>query len=549
MDPVQRHRPRLFLRRPTALGLYAAAAALTGLAAVALSAHVSGLLLGLAIALLMLIAGAAALQFYTRSARRRTQWHSVMPCYLSIQDRDLRIIETNELFRRDFGDGRGHKCHDVYKSADEPCPDCPVLATFADGKIHTSRETVLTNDGREAQVVVTSAPQYDEHGEMVGVVEMSTNITELVQLQEELERTRTKYRKLFDLVPGYISVQDRDYNVIETNELCRRDFGEPDGRRCYTYYKKRDELCPGCIVRETFADGQVHHSEEIVETLDGRTVDLIVYSMPIHDRNGDVTQVMEVATDITEVKHLQSELTVIGRAVAGMAHRIKNILMGLEGGLFVVDTAMQGGDQERVAQGWEMVGRNVDRVSNIVKDLLYCSKRREASFQDDIVVDEIAREVHELFQERSASDGIELVLEAAAPTPRRLDPDGIHSLLTNLVTNAIDACRFDFDESKEDHRVVIRCTTTDTGTAIEVEDNGAGISDADTLRVFEDFFSTKGTEGTGLGLLIIHRVAEEHGGRVNYRTQVGKGTCFTVDLPVEPVPAQHSPATPAASEP
>jgi signal transduction histidine kinase len=148
--------------------------------------------------------------------------------------------------------------------------------------------------------------------------------------------------------------------------------------------------------------------------------------------------------------------------------------------------------------------------------------------------------VVELFAGRSVKDDIDLHLEAGSSTPRTLHPDGIHSLITNLVTNAIDACRFDPDESKERHTITVRCSTDPAGvTIIEVADDGAGIPEEVADKVFQDFFSTKGTEGTGLGLLIINRVVEEHGGEITYRSSPEHGTTFTVTLPPlsSPIPA------------
>jgi signal transduction histidine kinase len=241
---------------------------------------------------------------------------------------------------------------------------------------------------------------------------------------------------------------------------------------------------------------------------------------------------MEVATDITEVKELERELALIGRAVAGLAHRIKNILMGLEGGLFVVNTALAKDDKSTVTQGWEMIERNVDRVSQIVKDLLYCAKKRTPEFQDSVCPQEIAQEVYDLFHERTASEDIELHLELGEPHRCTLNPDGIHSLITNLVTNAIDACRFDPDEAKIRHHITIRCAARPGGeTWIEIEDDGTGIPNEVTSKVFEDFFSTKGTEGTGLGLLIISRVVEEHSGSITFTSEPGQGTTFSVLIP------------------
>jgi histidine kinase len=251
------------------------------------------------------------------------------------------------------------------------------------------------------------------------------------------------------------------------------------------------------------------------------------------DDDGQISAVMEVFTDITEVKALERQLSLMGRAVAGMAHRIKNILMGLEGGIFVVNTGLESDDRQATAEGWEMVQRNVQRVSRIVKDLLYCSKERTPTFESGVSLHDIAREVCELFAERIAEQGIELKLELGDQDSRgTFDPEGLHNLISNLVANAIDACRFDPSPGKDRHTITLRChSNSDGSTVLEVEDDGAGIPDDMNSRVFEEFFSSKGTEGTGIGLLVVQKVAEEHGGRASFRSSPGTGTTFTITLP------------------
>jgi signal transduction histidine kinase len=166
-------------------------------------------------------------------------------------------------------------------------------------------------------------------------------------------------------------------------------------------------------------------------------------------------------------------------------------------------------------------------------DLLYCSKERTPRFQDDVDPQEILRDVHELYAKRTADESITLTLETTdSPIRGRFDPDAIHSLLCNLVSNAIDGCRFDADEAKSHHTITMRCSIDDAGsTVLEVEDNGAGIPEEFSQKVFEDFFSTKGTEGTGVGLLVVQKVAQEHGGNVNFLSKPGHGTTFRVTIP------------------
>jgi PAS domain S-box-containing protein len=371
---------------------------------------------------------------------------------------------------------------------------------------------------------------------VVAARQRSTDTHPVKNLQRELNHSRREYKRLFTAIPSFICVLDRDHRIVEANSLYREEFGATDRSLCYEVCKHRTTQCPDCIVDRTFATGRTHSAEETLIKRDGRRINAVVHTRPVFDDEGDISGVMEVFTDITEVKKLQRQLTLMGRAVAGMAHRIKNILMGLEGGIFVVNTGLETDDRESISEGWQMVERNVDRVSQIVQDLLYCSKDRTPEFEPDVCPHDIVTEVRDLFSGRTDENSIELRTELGEPPHRgAFDPEGIHSLLCNLVANAIDACRFDPSEEKDGHTITMRCHRDEHGaTVLEVEDDGAGIPADFNNRVFEDFFSSKGSEGTGIGLLVVQKVAEEHGGSVAFTSTPGGGSTFTVTLPSAP---------------
>ncbi len=352
-------------------------------------------------------------------------------------------------------------------------------------------------------------------------------------LRRELDQTRRDYGQLFAAVPCFICVLNRDHQVIEANALYREAFDVSDRRLCYEICKMRTAKCVNCMVDRTYEDGQIHSSEETLITRDGRRINVVVHTRPVFNDDGEIASVMEVFTDVTEVKRLQRQLALTGRAVAGMAHRVKNILMGLEGGIFIVNDALESNDRPAIDQGWEMVERNVGLVTGIVKDLLFCSKDREPSFETGVCPQDIVREVRDLYAARMSDEDVEIRIELSEPPHRgTFDPDAIHNLLCNLVANAIDACRFDPCPDKPNHTVVIRCLANGDGsTVFEVEDDGAGIPEDLSHRVFQEFFSSKGSEGTGIGLLVVQKVAEEHGGRVTFESRPGHGTVFTVVIP------------------
>ena len=118
----------------------------------------------------------------------------------------------------------------------------------------------------------------------------------------------SRYHRYWEEMPCYLSVHDRDFRITDGNRRFREDFGERMGQYCYKVYKGREEICPNCPVEATFADGHNHPSEQLLITREGVEVPVVVHTTPIFDDAGEVVAVMEMHTDIGEVKRLQFEL-------------------------------------------------------------------------------------------------------------------------------------------------------------------------------------------------------------------------------------------------
>lgn len=206
-----------------------------------------------------------------------------MPCYLSVQNRDLKIIDANQRFVENFGDPADLYCYQIYKQRSESCERCPVERTFRDGRPHSSEEQVTTRDGRDVWVLVNSTPIHNGDGKIEAVMEMSTDITDIKMLHRQLRDSQQKHKLLFEEVPCYISIQDREFNVVEANRLFREAFGVPYGHKCYKVYKHRDKACFPCVVRQTFEDGETRTHEETVRTQDNRLVNMLVHTAPLRD--------------------------------------------------------------------------------------------------------------------------------------------------------------------------------------------------------------------------------------------------------------------------
>jgi len=357
--------------------------------------------------------------------------------------------------------------------------------------------------------------------------------------------------QLWDQVPVRIAVIDREFNIVEANRSFHEAYGEWRARRCFAVYKGQEDRCEKCGAAMTFADGMARLREEQGIDVGDKPSYYLVHLLPLVRQDGTIPYIIEMSTDITATKTLEREkleaerLAAVGQTVAGLAHGLKNILMGLEGGVYIFQSGMQKGDNERLVTGWQMMEQNIGRITSFVREFLEFARGKVPKVQ---LVDpnRIAADVIELFREKAAAAGIQLTGELQPNIPCALmDEQGIHACLANLVSNALDACEI----SDERGRHVMLSSWNQDGILIfEVSDDGAGMDYEIKKSVFTGFFSTKGSnKGTGLGLLTTRKIVQEHGGRVLFESSEGAGSVFRLEFPYSrlPVPAPQEDA-PAA---
>ena len=224
----------------------------------------------------------------------------------------------------------------------------------------------------------------------------------------------------------------------------------------------------------------------------------------------------------------KERLAAVGQTIAGLAHCIKNVLSGLQGGSYMVDLGLHKEDPQTLSTGWEMVKRNSGFMQELVLDMLTYSKERQPVYKL-VDVNEIVEAVCDLMAQKAAEKGVTVTW---TPNPKlnevELDPKGIQRCLLNLVSNAVDACDVTNGGSVE------VCTEVPGGErfCIKISDSGCGISDEDKEKLFQMFFSTKGSRGTGLGLPVTHKIITEHKGEIAVDSRLGEGTTFIVTLPL-----------------
>lgn len=333
--------------------------------------------------------------------------------------------------------------------------------------------------------------------------------------------------QLVDHLPCYVSIQDRNLNLLYVNDKFKKDFGDGIGKKCHVVYKCSTEICPNCPVQKTFEDRRPHITEENVTLSGGGVSQVLIQTSPIIDKNGVVTAVIELATNITQLKKDRKELVTLGQSIALLSHGIKNILEGLQGGAYVVDEGFRDNDIEMAQKGWNIVNKNIFEIADVVQNILYSSKDRPLKYER-ISPGQLTKDSLALFRDKAARLDIALESQINDAIPEvRLDIASIRRMLNNLIWNALEAC-FN-DRQKKKHTVTVKTDLLDDDHFMfEISDNGIGMDDDTQRNIYEEFFSTKGSSGTGLGLAVVEKVVNRHGGKIEVMSALGKGTRFTI---------------------
>ena len=345
-----------------------------------------------------------------------------VPCYVSVIDRNFRIVRANEKFRQAFGEAEGRYCYEAYKRRKKPCSHCPAARTFEDGAEHVSSQVGVHQDGTPAYyVVTTSALSRGGHG-VAHVIEMASDITKVHELETELKKAHDFYESLVRNAASGILALDTAGEVRIMN---------PASRALLNWEPRRPPSCERLrtmLPEDFFATAQgnealVNIPEVSLHAVGGEEVPVRFSAVELRSHSTRLGRAA-LMEDLREVKRLEQErleaerLAAVGQTVAGLAHTIKNLLMGLEGGMYMVDTGIRRADADRIVNGWEILQRNFEKTTALVKDFLSFAKGRlpELTPTDP---NALARNIVELYHDAAAKQGVELVLETRRKSPRQ----------------------------------------------------------------------------------------------------------------------------------
>jgi signal transduction histidine kinase/pSer/pThr/pTyr-binding forkhead associated (FHA) protein len=219
-------------------------------------------------------------------------------------------------------------------------------------------------------------------------------------------------------------------------------------------------------------------------------------------------------------------LAAIGQTVSGVAHCVKNVLNGIDGGLFIAQKALESNNSEKLEKGWDMLNRNAGFLKTLVLDMLDYSKQREPEYEE-VDLAAYMEDLRSFVADRAATMKVDLNFNTDESLKTvKLDVRQSKRAFLNIIGNAIEA-------TPEGGRVEVSAERKSAEEFdLVIADTGTGIPEDKIDTIFEPFFSTKGSKGTGLGLPVTKKIIEEHRGTIEIESEEGKGTTFRITIPI-----------------
>jgi len=460
-----------------------------------------------------------------------------IPDLVVVLDSDKKAIKINRSFARYSGlsqaDAVGKTCEALLEKS-ELAEKCRETAPLLNDVIETGKPHTLvwrTDPPNEAYWEVTRTPIADRDGRTEAILGIWHRITEKVRLRREIESAELRFKSFIDSADDWISIKDLQGRYVAVNPVCAGAF----------HLEVEDFIgrTPAEILPADLAGMIKMHDEEIIESgrhrtydeiipLDGRDHHFQTVRFPLTDYRGEIVGSCTIARDVTSEKELRDQLVqstklaAVGKLAAGVAHEINNPLTGV---LAYAEDMLEDLDEtDERYEDIQVIIRETLRCRDIVRNLLNFARQENPKLQN-ISSNEVVEQSLKLVEKLPQFRNIQITKETNSDLPLiQCDPRQLQQVILNLMLNAADAIKgkgtiiisTGYDRRQD------RCI-------IAVADNGPGIPENMIDKIFEPFFSTKGTNG--LGLAVSWGIIERHRGTIEVDMGEDGGAIFRILLP------------------
>ena len=466
-----------------------------------------------------------------------------VPCIISVQDKKFRMLRYNHEFEKSFDPEPGDYCYHAYKGREEKCPNCPVEKTFEDGRTHYGEETGFSRDGTPNHWIVRTSPIKNSKGDIVAAMEMSVDITERKQLEDQLEKSEKKYHEIFNNIPNPVFVLDSEtLEIVDCNDSVEAVYGytkdQIRNRSFLDLFADEDKDQFEAIIKNSAVINRIKH-------INHQGIPLVV-NIRISPAEYPGKKVLLVTTsDIT--KRLETEqqliqaskMATLGEMATGVAHELNQPLSVIKtaSSFFIKKINKQEPlDDEILFNMLQKIDSNVDRTTKIINHMRQFARKSDMDLEK-IQLNEVLERAFEIFSQQLKLRGIEVVWDIEKELPTIMaDPSRLEQVFINLLLNARDAIEErwgSMEIEKADKRIVLKTRYDAPNVVCEVCDTGVGVPQAMADKIFEPFFTSKEVgKGTGLGLSISYGIIKDCGGNIQVIANKTAGACFVLNFPL-----------------
>ena len=364
---------------------------------------------------------------------------------------------------------------------------------------------------------------------------VSETIDTLTDTQIALKASEERFRELSDLLPEGVFELDPDGSFTYVNVQFCKEF-QYSREEVYQNLHFSDLLIEEDLqrsaenFRERLEGRRTVFSEYNAERRDGTVFPVMVNAVPI-GQQGRAKGVRGIVVNLTEKNRLLKQLwqtqkmESIGRLSASVAHEFGNPLVGIQWLLMDIQTIpnLDEAKQELVTIGLNECQKMKDIVTSF-QAFVKPSSDEHTEHDINHIIDNIML----LYKKYLADKDVTIEFNPQKNLPQiRIVKDQIHQVLVNILMNALDS----LDNQR---KISISTRFKDNQVLANIEDTGRGITADNLEKIFEPFFSTKPeVEGTGLGLYVSYMIIKKHNGEIQVESEIGKGSTFTISLPIE----------------
>ncbi len=466
-----------------------------------------------------------------------------VPCLITVQDRNYRLLRFNKEFARRFAPKENDFCYRAYKGRNAPCGSCPVAKTFADGRCHHAEESGINKDGTQSYWIVRTSAITNEKGRIIAAMEISHDITHRRELEVKLLASEKKYHAIFSNIPNPVFVlSPDDFNILDCNNMVFEVYGYLRSELIHTSFlnlfiaEERRHLPKSIFSSKVLNQVRQLHKEGRVLSVNlrispseysGRKVLLITAS--------DITKRLEAEQQLIQA----GKMATLGEMATGIAHELNQPLSVIKTASSFFLRKLTRKETIETALLTAMLGKidgNVDRATRIINHMRQFARKSDLTL-GSVRVNDILEAAFEIFSQQLKVHGITVTWSLDPDLPRiKADPQRLEQVFINLLLNARDAIEERWRQSRSSHEsdgIAITTRREEEEIVCRICDTGVGIPEAVRDKIFDPFFTTKEVgKGTGLGLSISYGIVKECRGTIRATSNPPRGTCFELRFPV-----------------